>query len=184
SSTLSFTGMSMIISRSRAFTPSALALSGWNTSAPALRGVDAAVFPSSACAAPCSASASAHGSASAAGLPACSFKAAAASGLAADLLDLLMVGFLGRRHGPLGEDIGGIAVRVGMVDRTQHPQRTLVLVAAVFALEHRYAIHARGHGFGQVDRQHVAHLQRAHLADAARHRDELGDNVHFGMPEL
>src|SRR5690349_5175214 len=170
SSTLSFTGMSMIISRSRALTPSAFALSGWNTSAPALRGV-AIGLASAVGAAACSASASAHGSASAVAMAACSFRSSAASGLAADFAALFMVGFLGCRQVPFDKDFGGSAVRVGMVDDALHAQRALILVAAVLTLEHRHAADARGHRFRQFDRQHVAHLQRAHLADAAGYRD-------------
>src|SRR6185312_4889763 len=188
SSTLSFTGMSMIISRSRALTPSAFALSGWNTSAPALRGV-AIGLASAVGAAACSASASAHGSASAVAVAACSFRSSAASGLAADFaafftVGLLMVGFLGCWQVPFDKDFGGSAVRVGMVDDALHAQRALILVAAVLTLEHRHAADARGHRFRQFDRQHVAHLQRAHLADAAGYRDEFGHQVHFGVAQL
>src|SRR5688572_7920310 len=75
-----------------------------------------------------------------------------------------------------------IAVLVG--DHLLHAQCVAFVGDAVAALHHGNAVDAREHGFGQLDRQHVADLQAHQLAEGGVDGHEVGGERHVGALHL
>src|SRR5690606_23821841 len=187
SSTVSWTGTSMIRSMSLPVLPAVLAR-GLNTEPPAGLAAAAAASAGGAPAAACSAMALAQSS--------CGFKPSAwvAGAPAADCSASASAQSSAGRAGEPGSAWPGrsfVSVMVGSLVRVAFvskqvldAQRVLAVEDAVAAFHQRHAIDAGDHFLGHVDRQYIARLQAHQLADGRGDGGEFGRQLDVGAAHL